>query len=305
MADEEINYIKEVMGSNLNLSFIGVMAFLMLVVNFWGFLPLLLAGEIGALFIAQHPRVQRLIRARHQKDKQLQVEDVEATIIQALPTHYQVDFQSVRKLCEEIERRSSELGNDLGGAGANVMLSGIVEKLSAFRYDYARMLRAHHLLSARNYRNIEANLGNDITRAEKAVAQETAPQVRQALMQNLNVLRQRLARVRKLDELVRLLEARLQVIRNSLGLIQDEVYTFTNVAGISELVDNLLTNLSISDEFRQAYEDVLGAQASTQGAAVAEENLLGEGDQTLALPPLEAEASGPSPRPRERLRRVK
>ena len=56
---------------------------------------------------------------------------------------------------------------------------------------------------------------------------------------------------------MRLLEARLQVVRNSLSLIQDEVYSFTNVTGISDLVDNLLTNLSISDEFRSTYEDVL------------------------------------------------
>ncbi len=305
MADEEINYVKEVMGSNLNLSFIGVMAFLMLVVNFLGFLPLLLAGEIGALFIAQHPRVQLIIRARQQKHKQLEVEDLEADIITALPPNYQADFQSVRRLCEEIERRSGELGDDLGGAGANVMLSGIVEKLSAFRYDYARMLRAHHLLSARNYQNIGASVGAEISRAEKAVAQETAPQVRQALMQNLNVLRQRLARVRKLDELVRLLEARLQVIRNSLGLIQDEVYSFTDVAGISGLVDNLLTNLSISDEFRQAYEDVLGAEPNLSEASALGENLLSERTSQAALPPPEAESSSPPPRSREKLRRVK
>jgi hypothetical protein len=58
----------------------------------------------------------------------------------------------------------------------------------------------------------------------------------------------------------------LQVTRNSLGLVQDEVYTFTNVAGISGLVDNLLTNLRMSEEFRSAYEDVLNAEAGIGGA---------------------------------------
>ena len=143
MADEEINYVKEVLGSNWNLAFVGVMLFGMLVVNPLAFLPLLLAGEIGALFIAQNPRVQRIIRADKNKDQQIEVVAAETEIVRTLPTHYQNDFQFVRHLCEEIEKRSGEL-ND---AGANALLAGTLEKLAGFRMDYARMLRAHHSLS--------------------------------------------------------------------------------------------------------------------------------------------------------------
>src|SRR5215813_12367370 len=259
MADEEINYTKEVLASNPNLAFVGVMFFLMLVVNFWGFLPLLLAGEIGALFVAQHPRVQRIIRARKNKDRRIEAEEAETSIVKSLPGNYQNDYYSLRRLCDEIERRSNELGD----ASASGLLSGVIEKLSAFRYEYARMLRAHYLLSSRNYRNLQNMLNSEIDRAEKSVAREDSEQVRQALTQNLNILRRRLARIQKLDELVRLLEARLQVIRNSLSLIQDEVYTFTNVAGISDLVDNLLNNLSMTDEFRSTYEDVLVTETAS------------------------------------------
>ncbi len=295
MANDEINYTKEVLSSNINLIFIGVMVFLMLVVNFFGFLPLLIAGEIGALFIAQMPRIQRLIRSQLNKDKQIEVEDAENTMIKALPTHYQNDFASVKRLCEEIERRTSEIGQDLGGKGNNMMLTGIVEKLSAFRFDYARMLRAHHLLSNRNYRNITTGLESEIKRAETAVERERSQQVKNALAQNLHILQQRLARVSKLDELVRLLEVRLQVVRNSLSLIQDEVYTFTDVAGISGLVDNLLTNLSISDEFRTAYEEVLNTEDSAYGLAALE----GEAANALPATPSEPEEFKP---PRERAR---
>lgn len=264
MADEEINYVKEVFKSDLNLGFVGVMAFLMMVINFPGFLALLAAGEIGALFIAQDSRVQRIIRSRKNKDQKLETEDSEKSIVAALPVSYQNDFLSVRNLCDEIERRSSELE----GEESNALLSGVTEKLSAFRFEYARMLRAHHLLSTRNYRNLQNMLSSEIARAEKAVEKEGSEQVRQALFQNLNILKKRLAKIANLDELVRLLEARLQVIRNSLSLIQDEVYTFTNVAGISDLVDNLLTNLSISDEFRSTYEDVLITETASGMSAL-------------------------------------
>jgi hypothetical protein len=284
MADEDINYTKEVLASNYNLGFIGVLLFLMIVVNFMGFLPLLLAGEIGALLIANNSRVQRIIRARKNREKKLEAQEVEATIIKSLPNSYQSDYQSLGRLCEEIERRAGELGD----AGANTLLSGMIEKLSLFRYNYARMLRAHHSLSTRNYRNIEMGLNREIERVEKLVDGERSTQVRRAQEQNLSVLKQRLERVRKLDELVRLLEARLQVTRNSLGLIQDEVYSFTDVAGISSLVDNMLTNLSLSDEFRTAYEDFLNDEESPAAISELEKQVLGAGE--IGVPILESES---------------
>jgi hypothetical protein len=294
MADEEINYTKEVLVSDYNLGFVGLMLFLMIVVNFWGFLPLLLAGEIGALFIAQSSRVQRIIRARKNKDKKLEAEEVEATIIKSLPTNYQSDFHSLGRLCEEIERRAGELDD----ASANTLLSGMIEKLSMFRHNYARMLRAHHMLSTRDYRNIEMGLNREIDRVEKSIDDERSTQVRRALEQNLNVLKQRLERVRKLDELVRLLEARLQVTRNSLGLIQDEVYSFTDVAGISSLVDNMLTNLSLSDEFRTAYEDFLNTEEDPASISELEKQLLVAGD--LEVPIAGSEAGTQQARQRQR-----
>ena len=253
----DINFVKEALKSQYNLGFIGVMAFLMLVVNFWAFLPILGAGQLAAMLLAQMPIVQRYIKMKKVWQKKESDEEAEGRIVASLPPHYQTDFQSVHALCEEIERRSGELGT--GGAGR--LLADIVAKLSSFRYEYARMLRARHLLSTRNYRQLQHALTQQIAQGEDALEREEAPQVRAALTQNLSILRRRLARVKRLDELVRLLDARLQVIKNSLGLIQDEVYTFTDVAGIQGLVDNLLINLSVSDEFRAEYEDVLSVES--------------------------------------------
>ncbi|MEK7833349.1 MAG: hypothetical protein AAB401_19825, partial [Acidobacteriota bacterium] len=103
---------------------------------------------------------------------------------------------------------------------------------------------------------------------------------------------------------VRLLEARLQVVRNSLGLVQDEVYTFTDIASISGLVDNLLSNLNVSDEFRTAYEDVLNTEAETMESGNWETQLLGEGDQMSAVASPEIESSATSSHLRERARQA-
>jgi hypothetical protein len=257
-----INFVKEALKSEFNLGFIGVMAFLMLAVNFWAFLPLLVAGQLGAALLAQLPIVQRYIKMKKVWQRKESDAEAEKRIVALLPANYQADFHTVQTLCEEIERRSAELG----AVGAGRMLADVVAKLSSFRYEYARMLRARHLLSTRNYRQLHNALAQQIEQAEVALESEEARQVRYALTQNLSILKQRLARIKRLDELVRLLDARLQVIKNSLGLIQDEVYTFTDVAGIQGLVDNLLINLSISDEFREEYEDVLNVE--TEGSSL-------------------------------------
>jgi len=257
-----INFVKEALKSEFNLGFIGVMAFLMLAVNFWAFLPLLVAGQLGAALLAQMPIVQRYIKMKKVWQRKENDAEAEKRIVSLLPENYQADFNSVHALCEEIERRSAELG----AVGAGRMLADVVAKLSSFRYEYARMLRARHLLSTRNYRQLHNSLAQQIEQGEAALEREEARPVRYALTQNLSILKQRLARIKRLDELVRLLDARLQVIKNSLGLIQDEVYTFTDVEGIQGLVDNLLINLSISDEFRAEYEDVLNVEA--EGASL-------------------------------------
>ncbi|MEJ7710349.1 MAG: hypothetical protein WKF84_10910 [Pyrinomonadaceae bacterium] len=112
MAEEEINYVKEVMSSQWNLAFIGVMIFLMLVSNFWGFLALLTAGQIGGILLAQMPLIQRFIQVSKYKDKKAESAEAEAAIVAALPSAYHADYHAVRSLCDEIERvdqRSLEL----------------------------------------------------------------------------------------------------------------------------------------------------------------------------------------------------
>jgi hypothetical protein len=121
------------------------------------------------------------------------------------------------------------------------------------------MLRAHFLLSNRNYSAIEKQLDKERGRLEEAVEVEQSEQVRLTIDQHLQILRQRLAKARQLRELVRLIEARMHVVNDSLQLIQDEVYSLTDVQGISNVVDDLLVKLQMNEEFRTYYNDVLDA----------------------------------------------
>src|SRR5918993_2275133 len=95
-----INFVKEALKSEYNLGFLGVMAFLMLVVNFWAFLPLLVAGQLGAALLAQMPIIQRYIKMKKVWQRKASDAEAEKRIVAVLPANYQADFHSVPTLCE-------------------------------------------------------------------------------------------------------------------------------------------------------------------------------------------------------------
>jgi len=257
MSNRDVNYLKMLFQSNTNLVFIGVMVFATLVFNS-GFLFLLVAGELGLVMLSQLSITQKYLAKKAELLWQKEQERLELQIIAGLGENYKNDFYRMKQLCGEIERRAAEVQTDKTAVFAMDNLSG---KLVAFRSEYVKMLRAHYLLSTRNFKSMKNKVDEEIRRLEKTISNEESMQVRATLAQNLKILQQRSNKLIQLADLVRLLEARLQVIRNSLQLIQDEVYSLTNVRGISEMVDGLLTNLELSDEFRSYYDDVLSEQS--------------------------------------------
>jgi hypothetical protein len=250
-----------------NLIFIGVTAFLSLALH-PAFLFILLAGELGLLMFANTPFMQNILRAHIERERKRDQEKTENQILAALPQTYNTDFSTLKSLCADIESRTRELGSD------QPLMEGILEKLYSLRLEYVRMLRGHFLLSNRNYSAIEKQLDKERERLEKAVSVEQSEQVRLTIDQHLQILRQRLAKARQLREVVRLIEARLQVVGDSLQLIQDEVYSMTDVRGISNVVDDLLVKLEMNEEFRAYYNDVLNVGSPALAGLGAE---LGEG----------------------------
>jgi hypothetical protein len=253
MSKREINYLKMLFQSNFNLIFVGIMLFSTLVFNS-GFLFLLVAGELGVLMLSQIGLVQKYLRKKAEEEWQKQQVFLEEQIIAGLGDNYKNDFYRLKQLCGEIERRAAEVGQDQASL---LMVDDLAGKLSSFRSEYVKMLRAHYILSTKNFKSMKNRVDDDIKRLENTIRNEPSVQVRATLEQNLKILQQRSNKLVQLGDLVRLLEARLQVVRNSLQLIQDEVYSLTNVRGISEMVSGLLTNLELSEEFRSYYDDVL------------------------------------------------
>jgi hypothetical protein len=252
-----IDLVKTLYQSFPNLFFVGVMVLLSVVAS-PAFLFLLLAGELSVLMLAQTKFVKNMMHARLERERRKEQEQAEGHILAGLGDSYKKDFQAIKQLCVDIEHRAGEVGTD---KTSNPLIEGIIEKLSSFRFEYIRMLRAHFLLANRNYKQMKRWLDEESRRMEKAADAEQSEQVRTTLMQNLKVLGQRAAKVQQLDELVRVIEARLQVVRNSLQLIQDEVYSMADIRGINNIVDELLVNLEINDEFRSYYNDTLSDES--------------------------------------------
>ncbi|HQU81880.1 MAG TPA: hypothetical protein PKY59_02070 [Pyrinomonadaceae bacterium] len=267
MAKSEPNYVKEVFSSQWNLGFIGIMFLLMVTVNFIGFGALLLGGQVVAFLLAQMPIVQHYIRLKAQIDDKENIKLREQELVTNLPPEYQNDFESVKYLCEEIENRWKTQGNS-----GNFLMSDLINKLGTFRFEYARMLQAHHLSSSRNVVNLTQKLQNELKLNEEALGKEKSPKVREVLAQNVRIIKQRLQRTMQLSDLLRLLAARLSVVKNSLNLLHDEVYTVADPENMSSQVDNLLLTLNIDEELKATYEDVLGDSSANQVPAPLSQN---------------------------------
>ncbi len=249
---EEPNYVKKVLLSQWNLAFVGIMFLLMMIVNFIGFGALFLGGEVFAILIAQLPAVQHYFRLQAQIDDKENTKEKEQEIVKSLPQQYQRDFDSVAFICNEIEQKWRVQGNS-----SNFLMKDLITKLGSFRFEYVRMLQAHYLTSSRDVNRLTNRLQGELQQNELAFQNEKSPKVKDVLGQNVRVIKQRLQRTTQMSDLVRLLEARLAVVKNSLSLLQDEVYTVSDPSNMSDSVDNLLLTLNIDEELKATYEDVL------------------------------------------------
>ncbi len=253
MAQTEPNYVKEVLKSQWNLAFIGIMFLLMVFSGFFvAFGALFLAGEIFALIIAQLPQVQHYYRLKQQIDGQENLAEKSREIAQKLPPQYSQDFLSVEQICNDIENKFQ--GSD---ASENFLLRDLITKLGSFRFEYARMLNAHFLTSTKDVNRLTSRLQSELQNNVNILQNEKNAKVQEALKQNARILKQRLTRALQMSDLQRLLEARLAVVKNSLNLLHDEVTTTGNPEDMSSAVNNLLLTLNIDEELKATYEDVL------------------------------------------------
>jgi hypothetical protein len=266
MAEQEPNYVKEVLTSQWNLAFIGVMFLLMVIVNFIGFGALLVAGEVAAVLLAQHPLVQRWIKFRSQITGQENLAKKEKELVIGLPPNYQQDFATVEKLCQEIQQKWQ---SDANLASDNYLLKDLIDKLGSFRYEYARMLQAYYTTANRDINGLTTRLQRELQSNEASLENEKSAKVRDVLAQNVRIIKQRLQRTMQLNDLLRLLSARLAVVKNSLSLLQDEIFTVSNPENVSSAVDNLLLTLNIDDELKATYEDVLSSKTEVPNPIVA------------------------------------
>jgi hypothetical protein len=256
MQPSNINYVKEVLKSQYNLGFIGIMILLAIVfANPLGFAALILFGQIAGVLLSQFSGIQQLIQRKYLIDSKLNLKEKEEEIFLSLPSHYQKDFKSVEALCLEIEQKWQMSGKD----SSNYFLTELIAKLDSFRFEYVRMLQAHNLTASRDFGTVAEKLKAELAQNEHTLEQERSPKIREVLEQNIRIIKQRLNKATQLHELLRLLGVRLTVVKNSLKLLQDEVYTSSAPEHLSDAVDNLLMTLNIDEELKATYEDVLSS----------------------------------------------
>src|SRR5262249_20266154 len=114
----------------------------------------------------------------------------------------------------------------------------------------------------RNYAEIEHRLEDEVKRLERSAANERSGQGRTTLDQNIQILREWVTKVRQLDELGRLIDARSRVVSGTAQLIQVEGSRIHVIHGVSVVVDELLVKLEMNEELRSYYDDVIAEGSS-------------------------------------------
>lgn len=256
MREKEPNYVGEVLSSQWNLAFVGIMILLMLTVNLIGFGALLVAGEILLILLAQLEPVKHYIRLKKQIENQENLKQKESEIVKNLPSQYQRDFQSVKQICDDIEEKWQASDQT-----DNYLFKDLIGKLGSFRNEYAKMLQAYYFTANRDVSGLNVKLQRELDNNETALKNERNPKVREVIDQNVRIIKQRLQKTGQMNDLLRLLGVRLSVVKNSLSLLHDEVNTVANPENMSSAIDNLLLTLDIDDELKATYDEVLSNQA--------------------------------------------
>ena len=247
---QDINYPKEVLTSLPNYIFLAVMVFLMIAVNFWGFFALGAAGELAVFLASFSSYVQRIIYLKCHKNDLDNLREAEKGIIASLGANYREDFRTIQSLCDRIEKRAAEVD------GAQETMGSILERLTTFRYEYARRLRMHYLLTATDRESDLRSLNGALEEAQHNLKTETSARARQSWSQTVDILKKRINKTSQVGARIREVEAQLKVVKNLLGLLYDDIRTSTEIADMTSMVDNLIAKLEISEELRDDYEDL-------------------------------------------------
>lgn len=239
MTDKD--YAKEAVTHSANYILMAVFVLAMVLTGkFWGWLVLLGVVEGVVLMLSYTEPVRRYIYFQNcllSKEGMLEAEEI---VYNNIDGKHQRELQSVRDLCDRIENRLEQSHRQTSAS--------LLEKMVEVRYKFAKLIELHYLLSQTSNETANvAGLKNAIAESESQYAREPDYRVQATIKTTIDIQKKRLERIKALGGRLRDTDARLNLLKNSLELVFDDVRTSGDSDDTESMVDGLVASLDLGD----------------------------------------------------------
>lgn len=237
----DTQYAKEALTHSLNYVLIAVFILLMVLTGtFAGWFMLLCVAEVIVWMLSYTEPVRRYLYLQNcllTKEGMLEAEE---RVYSNIGSKHKEELQSIRDLCARIEDRLSQSRRRTS--------TSLMEKMVEVRYKFSKLIELHYLLSQTSDETRNMNsLKTAISENENRFNRETDYRVRATIKTTIDIQKKRLERLKMLGARLRDTEARLNLLKNSLELVFDDVRTSGDSDDTEIMVDGLVASLDLGD----------------------------------------------------------
>lgn len=263
MARDRFIYLKKAFWHPFNL--LGLIGFgaLWMITGSWGFLAL--AGGLEALWLyvtVTNPRFQRNVNAQLSKEKQIEAELEREKMVRRLSQRDQARYRELELICRKAHKQL-----DCVDPLMRPMLEQSLLKLDYLLSSYLRMLTSLVAIGEYTRSTSSEEIEKNIRKLEEELKSDTlSSRIKEVKKSNLDVLNQRLSRIKKAEENRSLFEASLQTLEDTLKLVRDEVLTMQNPSRISSQIDSVIIEMQQNEQLMQEMSKFLGAEDIVEAA---------------------------------------
>lgn len=252
MADQP-NYVKEAFGRQENVIALAGFAVAGVLFN-PGYLMLGGALEIVYLWLlSTNPRFHRVVLSEKNASLRRIDEDKKGRLLEALPRLDRQRYEGLAAIRRGVF--DSWQGRD---PVTQSILQPSVEKLDYLLEAFLRTQATLNLITDHLLSSEKPKIQKQVKGLEGELAGELAPKLRQLKSQNLELLKQRLVRLDKLEEDTAAVRTQLDTIESAIKFIADQSVALTDPQQITDQIDRVVVEVGETEKSIQDVELFLG-----------------------------------------------
>lgn len=222
------------------------------------FLAFAAAVELGIVFtMSQNTRFRRIARSRINAKSPLPDRTDSVRIKKMLDEEHQRKLKEMENRCTKIKQNAQVIESP-----RSALMGVSLGKLDALADTYLHMLIAHQ-----NYIKYLSQIDRDrIVRKIDSIERDIDgrnDRVSSLKQKNKEILTQRLARIDRARENIEIVEEELNVMSNTVQLLEDQTISISDPQGISQQIDTVLANMNDTEELVKEMDIFINQEIDT------------------------------------------